>query len=267
MIKSIEDYINEIKSIKSKWFPKDKYPDIWYRGVNDIDYNLEPGAYWRKDYDEISAISTFRVLTPTLINEEPTDAWDWYFLMQHYGLPTRLLDWSESPLQALHFALTNKKEKINPAIWILDPLALNYSSQELDFVCIPQGFKDSNNENKYDAWLPPVCFKNATPINSNLGPILKSNKGPLAIFPIRSKSNPRLHAQRGVFTLHGTDPTPINHMKIEDAIGVSKLLKIEIDNSAVDELLDILWTLGINKSSTYPEPNSVSEDVLKMYGH
>ena len=45
-------------------------------------------------------------------------------MMQHYGAPTRLLDWTESPLLALYFALKQNYGYYDAAIWMLNPSAL-----------------------------------------------------------------------------------------------------------------------------------------------
>ncbi|WP_350340486.1 FRG domain-containing protein [Paenibacillus hexagrammi] len=61
-------------------------------------------------------------------------------MMQHYGVPTRLLDWSREALVALLFALgvpTSDIEKTSDkVVWVLDPVTLN------------KAFRFYNNKNR-----------------------------------------------------------------------------------------------------------------------
>jgi hypothetical protein len=106
---------------------------LWYRGHRSTKWHLQP-TIWRdfEPQDERNFAHRFR--SRAAIRMEDAPAYEnlphWISLMRHYGLPTRVMDWSRSPLIALYFALqylfeSSPAESEDSALWVLQPHRLN----------------------------------------------------------------------------------------------------------------------------------------------
>ncbi len=179
-----------------------------------------------------------------LLDRHPKDDFDWMFLMQHYGVPTRLLDWTESPLTALYFAVSDVATEANDAaLWSLKPTELNkiagISVGEKNFI---------------------LCFDDLE-LKSYSVEVLNQNPRnkltPLAT--IATRNNSRIQAQLGVFTIHHLDVRPI-----EDFCNSNEVVKYLIPQNCKEEIRKELKLLGISKFTLFPELSSIGE-ILK--GH
>jgi hypothetical protein len=196
----------------------------------------------------------FESLAPSFAPREPRSDWDWLFLAQHYGLPTRLLDWTESPFVALYFAFYNWKGKIDPAVWIIDAAILNK-------VCIQDWGTRSVNTPFSEAWLPSEINKGEKKFDFE--DKTYNNKFPLAILP--SRFEPRIIAQQGMFTVHGVDRTPIEDIMLASAVGDQNISKINLIGFDRDKITQQLRILGLNKIALFPELSSVVDKLKEDY--
>jgi hypothetical protein len=134
LISSLSDYLTALKQFRSFWGldiddkPYGQIESLWFRGHKDSTWKLTPKLY-RKEFseaDENEIRQEFQSRALQLIQGRiPTYRWEWYFLMQHYGAPTRLLDWTDNPLVALYFALEDHPGNHDAAVWIINPWWLN----------------------------------------------------------------------------------------------------------------------------------------------
>lgn len=100
LITSIFDLISKLEAHRTEG------KKVWYRGHANSAWSLAPSISRGRAnpiVDEFQFYKRFKQEAARVISDPPSDEWGWQFLMQHYGVPTRLLDFSENPL--LHFTL------------------------------------------------------------------------------------------------------------------------------------------------------------------
>jgi hypothetical protein len=218
---------------------------VWYRGQSNASWKLLP-SYLRegKGSSESTLLAAFKQNAVMLMDKQLSNSFDWMFLMQHYGIPTRLLDWSESPLVALYFALDYTDVDEDAVVWSLKPTELNshagIHSKEEEFF-IPSF--DDNVVSSYSI----EKLKNDPP-NIILKPIAT----------IATRNNVRIQAQLGVFTIHHKEEVPIE--EIGDG---NHVIKITIKKEGKEKILNQLSLLGINKFQLFPELDSIKDMMIK----
>ena len=117
---------------------------------------------------------------------------------------------------------------------------------------------------KLRAWLPSDCGRGKSLKSFTEDSDFKDNSRPVAIYPVRYNS--RLVAQRGVFTVHGTEEIPIDAVfKNSITVGSPRIARISIDPDACQRLLRDLTAVGVNQTAMFPEPGSVASDLVRHY--
>jgi hypothetical protein len=159
--------------------------------------------------------------------------------MQHYGVQTRLLDWTESPLTALYFAVneTAYHDK-DGALWCLLPKELNAHANYEPSHCMELPFVGV--EAHLDNYLPKTIARET-----------RSKLSPMAIAAVRE--SPRMVAQLGVFTITHRAPTPVEHIG-----DYSHVWRFIVPASSKKDILEELAVLSINQLSLFPEFTSVA---------
>ncbi len=109
VVNNLSEYIRLITAISSINKDEPYSETVIYRGMADSDYNLLPGLARIKKEEpdrEATLINDFLTRRPDAFSG--LSEFDTLAKMQHYGLPTRLLDFTLNPLVALYFACETK---------------------------------------------------------------------------------------------------------------------------------------------------------------
>jgi len=247
----------------SEWgFTEDDHNRPWYRGHSSAGWSLQPSSLRKGTWNakarenEAEAFEEFWTKAPALGAPDSirSNCWDGYFLMQHFGAPTRLLDWSESVLVALYFAVSSSKEKEDCAVWMLDPYELNRRNsgfkRKEGYVASPGFLGDKPGEQKrMDQWLPW-----ANRARSKVIP-----KEPIALYP--SYFARRIESQRSGFTLHGSDRNGLTKSWRKGG----PLLKIVVRRDKKAYFKSVVRDMGVDTASVYPDLHGLGKLLAEKW--
>lgn len=217
--------------------------NLWWRGQADADWDLVPKVF-RGDRGfryEKNAVVHFVNRAPARFAATPErrDKLGWLQFMQHYGAPTRLLDWSESPLIAAFFATTGAPPDKASAIWVLDPFRMNQAMH--------------GKMSLLGAEFPEV----AKLVNPPFSDDAAEAHGVAAFFP--QHVDLRLLVQLASFTIHGTTE-PLNKWSGSESF----VHRCVIPADAKATIFNQLFRLGIRRSTLFPDLTNLSAEIDAM---
>jgi FRG domain-containing protein len=249
-IQTTEEFVRRIRNDRDGW------SHAWFRGEPKVGTPLTPKLYRSRpdglQHHENKLLQLFRMKAPTFSAHPCPDRGktdQWLFLAQHVGLPTRLLDWTESALVALHFALLEEKQ---PVVWMLNPIELNRRSVSDNAELVGDEFPLT--------WFNP-CGKRINIGSINIRAAWEYNAPgvdlPVAVQP--TNIHPRMSVQRSCFTVQGKDKRSL-------ALQAPELLRCyEIYPEVRSQLRENLRLLGISHSTVFPDLDGLAKELTELY--
>jgi hypothetical protein len=251
-VETLRQYMELVETLME---PKEP---LWFRGNSCSSNALVPTLYRHPealDVDQLlhleeKVIQRFRERGAPYEPFPTGDTWELLFLMQHFGVPTRLLDWTENPYIGLFFALTSRRIVPNePAsVWILQPQAWNKAA--LSEISYDEGILSIGNK-ALDSYRP-----SADPQFMRVAPV--------GMYGIHN--SPRIVAQRGVFTIFGKDTTPLESLFQDGEFPSAALMRADFPSEAIPSLRESLFSIGITDSVVYPDLSGLAVELKRYFG-
>jgi hypothetical protein len=278
-VESLGDFIKHVSDLRKAWgLPKHK--ELWFRGESK-DYGntiLRPELYRPAIAGGIELplkpISKLLDIENDLHDEfqhnavehekESEEDWDWdsYFLMQHHEGPTRLLDWSDGALIALHFALRNKRDDNKDArVYVLEAYRLVEQLKLLpDAKIAEEAWKVYVKEHPNDGLDEEEWSDSYLPASEEVLAQINVPRPPLVLeFPHITR---RIAAQRSRFIVFGTEPNWLSDefKKTESTI---KLITIAAESRS--QIRQELRDCGVTESVIYPDLDGLGREMKQLW--
>jgi len=223
-IDNLSDYIELIEDITNK----NPRKTIIYRGQPQ-DFDLLPSIARKNNktdttIKEIRILEEFKRRSRLKINTDFIDDWDWLIFAQHYGLKTRLLDWSSNPLVGLWFSC-NEQNNLGEdgVIYIFKAKRSHLLNRKTD----------------------------TKPFERNTTRVYKPHL-----------NNERIIAQSGWFTAHGYSSTADMFVRLNHNTLLREYLeKVIIPSRIKERIIEKLDVLGINYERLFPDIDGICKQM------
>lgn len=213
-IRSVAEFISAVEKQCST-------DEVLFRGQR-CNYSLTPrigrSAFHHRDdrcHSERSMLEHFRSRALPFVDIHPRNDLEWLSLAQHYGMATRLLDWTQNPLSALWFAVSAPGNRLMNGVVLFFPV-----------------------------------LRSDKMIHADTDPLAITRT-----YVVRPRHlAPRITRQAGWFTVHHLEPktnrlTPLNR----NPQFAQRLRTIEIPGSHFADIRSTLDRCGINRASMLPD--------------
>lgn len=291
IITTVAEYVTEVQKLNMELSTKSNQNLFWFRGESNNGFAnpLVPGSYRILANSYQSEKSGLRCYSETVHKLEKNIDADFfrkghqylkelnvesnllnrYFIMQHYGIPTRLLDWSENALVALFFAVSSKDNHNDGVVYILEPCELNNCTvqnilnTEKEFKKIPTTI-DSMEKKEL------LNLDGELRINELYRRYLKMDfcnkvgEDEVSYFPLAITPPPlekRMLTQSGSFTIFGNEIKGLIFNDKKEQF----LRKVIIQKENKKSILIELDQLGINENSIYSDLDGLGSYLKRKY--
>jgi hypothetical protein len=239
-IKNLSDLLGHVERIKSSEEAAGNKADFIFRGQNTDKPLLpklgRPPLHIDLQNRERLMLQEFRRLYVGLSDVTPESEWDLIALTQHYGLPTRFLDWTNAALASVWFAVESegrdqKGKSQKAVVWLL-------KAAVADFI---------TDEQRKDGGVSPLDDKKTRIYR------------PVAI-------TPRIAVQGGLFTVHQLRPNHRDFLPLQQNEKYKeKFIKFVIEADDCTKIKKELNGCGVNRASLFPDLGGLCSHLAWRY--